>query len=607
MNQTNKSYIPIQSSIRLQVIQKQSAETSSKPGTSRQMLSRLLEKHMFKPVLTKRISSPLKPFSKSKDPPLNELSTTRNFSIFRLHSTSSRDFYKSRQKQVSISESFEQIASPIQVPSAFKPPSQVTCMKKLKSSSKLKQNNEKVSCKADIDKLWRRVFYLSNGIECNSAGLYKVFIGKGNNSGLVRRIMASRIWWKLTDDVDEAHFVWTQWKDMRIIEKSGKFNEEILVKADQKLPPWPVVGKNFWPKAKIPDPEYFGLNLIQKSQSFRQLGTRVVDSNSSFLYNKFEFNQCLTDKGRLLATMKNFYTKLGLNVFERLPLTFHINSKSDPEYEKFLKVFQELELNKENDGRANIWIVKPGENSNRGNGVHILNSIDSISPFIPQGEGQTLIIQKYIENPFLINKRKFDIRCYAMLTSINGVIQGYFYQDGYLRTSSQEFSLENISNNFIHLTNDAIQKYSQEYGKYENANKLSYKDFQRYLDLHLQDLNFYKTILPQIREIVKETILASFSKIDSNRRLNSFEILGYDFMLDKDLKPWLIEVNTNPCLELSSLNLRIIIPSMIENAIKIVVDSLFPPPGVQHLELIQVNKFELIFHSENEGRALALL
>ena len=111
MSQTNKSYIPIQSSIRLQVIQKQSAENSSKPGTSRQMLSRLLEKHMFKPVASKRISSPLKAFSRSKDPPLNELSKSRNFSIFRLHSTSSRDFYKSRQRQASNSGSFEQIAS----------------------------------------------------------------------------------------------------------------------------------------------------------------------------------------------------------------------------------------------------------------------------------------------------------------------------------------------------------------------------------------------------------------------------------------------------------------------------------------------------------------
>lgn len=30
------------------------------------------------------------------------------------------------------------------------------------------------------------------------------------------------------------------------------------------------------------------------------------------------------------------------------------------------------------------------------------------------------------------------------------------------------------------------------------------------------------------------------------------EVFGYDFIIDESLNPWLIEVNTNPCLEESS-------------------------------------------------------
>jgi hypothetical protein len=45
---------------------------------------------------------------------------------------------------------------------------------------------------------------------------------------------------------------------------------------------------------------------------------------------------------------------------------------------------------------------------------------------------------------------------YAMLTSVYGEIKGYFYEDGYLRTSSKEYSLNNIKNKYVHLTNDAI-------------------------------------------------------------------------------------------------------------------------------------------------------
>ena len=73
------------------------------------------------------------------------------------------------------------------------------------------------------------------------------------------------------------------------------------------------------------------------------------------------------------------------------------------------------------------------------------------------GKKRTYIIQKYIENPLLVYRRKFDIRCYALVTSFNGVIQAYFYKDGYLRTSCKEFSLK-TDNRFIHLTNDAVQK-----------------------------------------------------------------------------------------------------------------------------------------------------
>jgi D-alanine-D-alanine ligase-like ATP-grasp enzyme len=44
-----------------------------------------------------------------------------------------------------------------------------------------------------------------------------------------------------------------------------------------------------------------------------------------------------------------------------------------------------------------------------------------------------------------------------------------------------------------------------------------------------------------------------------------FEIFGYDFIIDEDFNLWLIEVNTNPCIELSSPILEAIIPRMIGN------------------------------------------
>jgi tubulin polyglutamylase TTLL1 len=79
--------------------------------------------------------------------------------------------------------------------------------------------------------------------------------------------------------------------------------------------------------------------------------------------------------------------------------------------------------------------------------------------FHKNGEPKTFIIQKYLK-PFLYNNRKFDIRHYLLITSVNGLIKGYWYKSGYIRTSSEKFDLEDIENEFIHLTNDAIQKNS---------------------------------------------------------------------------------------------------------------------------------------------------
>jgi len=93
------------------------------------------------------------------------------------------------------------------------------------------------------------------------------------------------------------------------------------------------------------------------------------------------------------------------------------------------------------------------------------------------GQKRTYIIQKYMEKPLLYKGRKFDIRTFSMMCSINGNLQGYWYSDGYLRTSCKEFTLKNVSNRFVHLTNDAVQNKLEDYGKFESGNKLSYAEF----------------------------------------------------------------------------------------------------------------------------------
>lgn len=65
-----------------------------------------------------------------------------------------------------------------------------------------------------------------------------------------------------------------------------------------------------------------------------------------------------------------------------------------------------------------------------------------------------------------------------------------------------------------------------------------------------------------------DIIKASINFLDQDRLENNFEIFGLDFMIDSDLKLWLIEVNSNPCLELSCPILSQIIPNLIENVLE---------------------------------------
>jgi len=64
-------------------------------------------------------------------------------------------------------------------------------------------------------------------------------------------------------------------------------------------------------------------------------------------------------------------------------------------------------------------------------------------------------------------------------------------------------------------------------------------------------------------------------KINPYRRKQCFELFGLDFMLDADHNCWLIEANTNPCLEESSKLLEMLLPRLIDDMMKLTVDKVF--------------------------------
>lgn len=165
----------------------------------------------------------------------------------------------------------------------------------------------------------------------------------------------------------------------------------------------------------------------------------------------------------MFLNMRIYYEAMNKDVFNAVPVTFHIKEGlEDAEFSRFKQYYfkEEDEIKKQKDAkknpdggivatetasaRRNIWIIKPGENTNRGNGITVAKEFDEIKSIIVEATGnkkRTCIVQKYIHNPLLINKRKFDIRLYAFMSSVNGNMKGFYYNDGYLRTSCREFTL----------------------------------------------------------------------------------------------------------------------------------------------------------------------
>ena len=184
-------------------------------------------------------------------------------------------------------------------------------------------------------------------------------------------------------------------------------------------------------------------------------------------------------------------------------------------------------------------------------------------------------MQKYIEKPFLYKDRKFDIRVWAVVTDDFRI---YVYKHGYLRTSSAEYDLKD-KNNFVHLTNQCLQSKVDGYAKHEDGNTLQYRDLQRYLDIHYQEykLNVEELLMPRIKDIILDTFLSVCTKMNPNNRKNVFELFGFDFLLDEDFRVWLIEVNTNPFLGTPSDFMKELVPEMINDMLKIVVDPILPP------------------------------
>ncbi|CAK86156.1 unnamed protein product (macronuclear) [Paramecium tetraurelia] len=265
--------------------------------------------------------------------------------------------------------------------------------------------------------------------------------------------------------------------------------------------------------------------------------------------NHFRNHYELTRKDLMIKNFKRYKKNLEregkneeANNYNFFPLTFHLPS----EYPIF---FEEFKRQSNNGDTKTAWIMKPIGKS-QGKGIFIFNKIQQISQWKntlrynqdnPQAEAY--IVQKYIADPLLIGGKKFDMRIYLLCTSYQPLTL-YLYRTGFARFTHHRYDNEDISNTYVHLTNVAIQKTSDNYDE-----KLGGKWNLQTLKLYLMTKygqekvaeTFYNIQMLMIRS------LQAVQKIIINDK-HCFELYGFDILLDAQLKPWLLEVNASPSM-----------------------------------------------------------
>lgn len=204
-----------------------------------------------------------------------------------------------------------------------------------------------------------------------------------------------------------------------------------------------------------------------------------------------------------------------------------------------------------------IWIMKPIAKS-QGKGIFLFKRLKDITDWKKGTEYQstadqvkdgpeTYVVQRYIENPYLIGGRKFDLRIYVLVTSYNP-LRIWLYRSGFARFSNTRFSLESIDDSYIHLTNVAVQKTAPDYDP-EKGCKWSLHQLRQYLTAKHGRGNV-EQLFHQINEILIYS-LQSCQRVIINDK-HCFELYGYDILIDDNLKPWLIEINASPSLTASN-------------------------------------------------------
>jgi hypothetical protein len=294
------------------------------------------------------------------------------------------------------------------------------------------------------------------------------------------------------------------------------------------------------------------------------------------LINHFPNQSIMINKGRLGNNLRQFEAWLrverpqSISLNEFYPETFCLYKEEDRE--RFFSQLPDI------DSEDNLWIYKPG-NSSSGRGIEVFWRTDALRHRYASPEkrpkGDYEIVQRYIQNPLLLNGRKSEIRVYWLIASLDPLLV-FLFDEGTVRLTTLPFQLGDYDNQLIHITNVYQQKRHPNYDP-NAVLKWSFTDLDRYLydNGHVDDTNYTATtLMPQIAERLTYIARASHGalQIGYPKVGECFGLYGADIILDSDLNVFVTEIQKGPGLSYDDAIKRRVIPPMMSEAIAIMLE-----------------------------------
>ncbi|XP_041050067.1 tubulin polyglutamylase TTLL11 isoform X1 [Carcharodon carcharias] len=227
------------------------------------------------------------------------------------------------------------------------------------------------------------------------------------------------------------------------------------------------------------------------------------------------------------------------------------------EYQHFA---DQVRMSKETDSSWKpTFIVKP-DGGSQGDGIYLIKDSNDIR-MLANLRSKPAVVQEYVSKPLLIDKLKFDIRLYVLLKSLEP-LEIYIAKDGLSRFCTEPYQEPNIKNFhrvFMHLTNYSLNVHSGNFIHSDSVNTGSKRTFSSIVaKLSMRGFDV-KKMWSDIITLVIRAIIALVPELKVYHQTyippgkpgpTCFQILGFDILLMKNMKPVLLEVNANPSMRI---------------------------------------------------------